>query len=124
MRKLDTKFYEEKLEKELEILEVELNKIGRKNPSNPEDWESIQPEENISPADENEIADTIDDYESNTAILKDLEIRYNNVKKALQKIENGTYGLCEVSGQEISEERLKANPAARTCKEHMSIDLK
>ena len=29
-------------------------------------------------------------------------------------IEKGTYGICEISGQPIEAERLKANPAART----------
>jgi len=115
--------YKEKLEQELEILEKELSSVGRKNPSNLNDWEPVQPEENISPADENEIADTIDNYEQNTAILKDLEIRYNNVKEALQRIEEGTYGKCEINGEDIDEDRLMANPAAKTCKEHMNENL-
>ena len=115
--------YKKKLEEELVILEGELEGIGIKNPANPSDWVAVQPEENISPADENEVADTIDDYEINTAILKDLEIRYNNVKLALDKIEKGNYGMCEINNHPISEDRLEANPAARTCKEHMSEDL-
>lgn len=118
-----TKFYKEKLEEELKILEVELASLGRKNPANPNDWEAVQPEENISPADENEVADTIDDFETNEAILHDLEIRYNNVKLALKKIEDGNYGICEINNHPIDEDRLKANPAARTCKEHMDQDL-
>jgi len=75
---MDTNYYKKELEKELNLLEEELRSVGIRNPSNLEDWIAKQPEENISPADENEIADTIDDYENNTAILKDLEIRYNS----------------------------------------------
>ena len=52
-------------------------------------------------------------------MLKELEIRYNDIKDALDKIEKNKYGICEVSGEEIEEERLIANPAARTCKAHM-----
>ncbi len=37
------------------------------------------------------------------------------IGKALQKIENGTYGICETCGREISTERLKALPEAETC---------
>lgn len=119
----ETKFYKDKLEEELEVLEEELASLGRKNPSDSEDWEAVQPEENISPADENEVADTIDDYEINQAIIRDLEIRFNNVKLALRKIENGTYGVCEINNHPIKEDRLKVNPAARTCKEHIDKDL-
>ena len=34
---------------------------------------------------------------------------------ALAKIENGTYGTCEVCGKQISPERLAAMPWARLC---------
>lgn len=37
----------------------------------------------------------------------------NAINIALNKIENNTYGICEESGDEISFERLKANPTAR-----------
>lgn len=124
MKKIDTKYFKEELTKELAILEEELNTLGKRSPSNPDKWVAHQPEENISESDLNEVADTIDDFESNTAILRDLEIRYQNVKLALQKIEDGKYGICDVGGEKIDQNRLKANPAARTCKEHMDIDLK
>jgi len=117
---METKKFKEKLEKELNLLEKELFKIGIKDPLNPNNWISKKPEENISPADENEVADTIDDSEINNAILNDLEIRYGNVKRALDKIKKGTYGICEVSGEKISKERLEANPSARTRKEYMN----
>ena len=118
------KIYKEKLEEELQILEEELSKIGVKNPSNPSDWIPKTPEENNSLADENDVADTVDDAQTNNAIVNDLEIRYNNIKKALQKIESGNYGICEIGKEQISEERLKANPAARTCSAHMNEDLR
>lgn len=117
---MDTKIYKEKLEAELKALEQELQSVGIKDPNNPKDWIAVQPEENISPADENEVADTIDDFENNRAILNDLEIKYNDVKLALEKIENGTYGICETNNHPIDEERLMVNPSARTCKEHMN----
>lgn len=37
---------------------------------------------------------------------------------ALQKLEQGTYGRCEVGGEEIEAERLAVNPAAATCLKH------
>lgn len=111
--------FKEKLEKELTLLEGELKSVGRINPSNPADWEAVPPEDTAS-ADRNEVADEIEHYETNTAILKDLEIKYNEVKDALEKIKNGTYGICEKCGDKIEEDRLNANPAARTCKANMN----
>lgn len=40
------------------------------------------------------------------------------VNEALSRIENGTYGECEVCGKTIQEERLKAVPYATLCMEH------
>lgn len=46
--------------------------------------------------------------------LSDLDRRtLNMVMEALERIEDGTYGVCLVSGEEISEKRLDAVPWAR-----------
>ncbi len=37
-----------------------------------------------------------------------------------RRIEDGTYGVCTVSGEEIETERLEADPAAKTCKAHLN----
>ncbi len=116
---IDTKYFKEKLEKELESLEKELSEVARRNPDNPTDWEAIPAERDSSQADDNTVADSIDDYEGNNAILNQLEPKYRDVKDALGKIEKGTYGLCEVCQKEIELDRLEANQAARTCKDHM-----
>lgn len=116
--------FKNKLTEELNLLEKELKTVGRRNPSNPNDWEATPPRgENDDSADKNIVADKIEDYETNTAILKDLEIRFNEVKKALEKIEKGVYGICEITGEKIEEDRLEANPAARTCKSHLNSKL-
>lgn len=39
----------------------------------------------------------------------------NKVREALDRIENGTYGVCEDCGGEISEARLKARPVTTQC---------
>jgi len=111
------------LARERTELEAALEAIGRRKPNNPTDWEAEPPEGEVQPGDDNEQADKIEGYEENAAILKELEIRYNGIRSALERIENGTYGICEVSGENIELERLHANPAARTCVEHKDIDL-
>ncbi len=37
------------------------------------------------------------------------------IKKALDRIENGTFGICETCGEEISLKRLKARPVTTQC---------
>ena len=37
------------------------------------------------------------------------------IKEAIERIENGTYGICEMCGEEISEARLKARPVTTLC---------
>lgn len=40
------------------------------------------------------------------------------VENALSRVENGTYGECEVCGEQIEEQRLEALPYATLCMEH------
>lgn len=47
--------------------------------------------------------------------LENVEETLEYVNKALKKFEDGTYGICEECGKDISTERLKANPEALTC---------
>jgi len=119
MDKIKIQHFETLLVEELETLDKELRTIGQKNPSNPADWEAKPDRMDIMPADTNEVADSIESYEENTGILKQLEIRYNEVKNALEKIKRGTYGSCELDQKPIELKRLEANPAATTCIEHM-----
>lgn len=37
------------------------------------------------------------------------------IKEALERIENGDYGICELCGEEISEARLVARPVTTFC---------
>lgn len=118
---MNTGRFKEKLEQELNTVEQELKSVGVQNPHNPADWEATETKMDVmsAVADPNEAADKQEEYVGNRAIVDQLEIRYNNIKRALGKIEAGTYGTCEVSGDPIEEDRLEANPAARTCKAHM-----
>ncbi len=116
---MDTKKFTAALTTELATVEAELTTLGRRNPKNPSDWEATPAKMDVDPADDSEIADSIEEFEEHTAILKQLEIRYNELRAALQRIQEGTYGRCQVCGKEIEVDRLGANPAATTCKEHM-----
>jgi len=51
----------------------------------------------------------------NIALKQNLEQIAAEVRRALQKLEHGTYGLCDVCGQPIDQERLEATPYATLC---------
>lgn len=118
---IDLQKYKTKLEEELKRIEGDLKTVGRINPDNPGDWEATPEKIDVMPADRNETADQFESYGENSAILNELEIRYNDFKTALQRIEDGSYGTCVVCEKEIEEERLNANLAAATCIAHKNI---
>jgi len=64
-----------------------------------------------------------DNFEmENTLGLMDSERKLlAEIDDALQRIEDGTYGICEGSGKPIPIERLKAIPWARYCVEYASL---
>ncbi len=116
---MNTENYKTRLEQEKIELEAALSTVGRRNPSNPMDWEPL-PQATGQESDPVDVAELIEGFEDNTAILKDLEIQYGAVIAALARVENGTYGTCSVDGAPIDEARLEANPSATTCVAHAS----
>ncbi len=69
-------------------------------------------------ADPNDTADQIEELVTNVPLVAELEERHTDVTEALEKMDDGTYGICEEGDEAIPLERLKVNPAARTCIEH------
>lgn len=114
--------FKARLEKERDLLQGELASLGKQNPNNPEDWEPAAAAGEFG-ADRNDNADLIEELHENNAAINELEVRLKNVNEALLRIEEGSFGICEVSGEDIEPERLNANPAARTCVMHMAETL-
>lgn len=48
-------------------------------------------------------------------MLRQAAARVEEVDQALERLDAGTYGTCEVCGQPIGAERLAARPSARAC---------
>lgn len=109
--------HESNLQKLKAELTKELSTIAIQNPET-DDWELSPDSSFVNTADSNEQADLAEDTDERIALLAELETRYRNVVRALEKIAAGTYGICEISGGEIETARLEANPAARTCIAH------
>lgn len=110
--------YKEKLIAELATVTTELESVGVRDPNVPEDWVATPAEPADGEADTDLIADRNEDGAERQGELDALEIRYNNIRRALLKIEAGTFGNCEICGEPIESARLEVNPSARTCITH------
>jgi RNA polymerase-binding transcription factor DksA len=111
-------YFKNRLGEEKSRLEAELTKVGKRNPQVPGDWEPTAAEMDTRPSEQSELADKFEELENRSAIEIHLEEKLNEVNAALERIKNGTYGVCTVCGEKIDEKRLEANPSAATCVKH------
>jgi len=59
---------------------------------------------------------TLESDRNFTLRIRDRERKLiGKIKEALERIDSGTYGICESCGEEISEARLKARPVTTLC---------
>jgi RNA polymerase-binding transcription factor DksA len=116
---MNTEHFKEKLEEERALITKELGEIAVEGENGL--WIAKDPRMDVMPpqAEPNEAADKLEEMDERGEEVTALSTRLADVRLALENIEQGTYGRCEVCGREIEEERLEANPAARTCMEHM-----
>jgi DnaK suppressor protein len=102
-----------KLEKQQESLQKELESFATEDPNLKHNWEAKYPSR--EDGDKDEAADDAQEYDNALSLEYSLELKLKDVKRALEKIEKGEYGICEKCGKEIEEERLKAVPEAKFC---------
>lgn len=103
--------FEDMLEKERAELEAQLAEHGKKTGGN---WQGTAQGFEGAESDETDEADSMEELATNVPLVETLETRLRDVADALDRIKNGSYGTDEGSGEPISVERLRANPAART----------
>lgn len=116
---IDTTHFKKKLLEEKALIERELRSVGRINPDNTSDWEATAGNLNIDPAEIEERASEITDFEDRSAVEFELEKKLNEITMALEDIAKGTYGICRVCNKPIEADRLEANYSAETCRAHM-----
>lgn len=106
-RKLTKNYLEEKKEKlltEKAEVEAELAKFIAED----------KDEERLASQDEDN-ATELSNYEDRKALEDELIDSLKKLNKALKKIDDGVYGICETCGKPIPKNRLKAFPAAENC---------
>ncbi len=67
-----------------------------------------------------DVATEVFEREKDRGLLQQVEGELADVEHALDRLEAGQYGRCEVCGVEIPEERLEAVPTARYCLRHQT----
>lgn len=102
----------EQLTKEKEELENNLSRIARPVDKEGGDYETSFDEIGT---DREDNATEVDQYSDNVSVEATLEKKLQEIIDALERIEKGNYGKCTNCESEIPVERLKANPAAKTC---------
>lgn len=104
LKKKQLKFFKNLLNERLDELLIEANRtvsgmsdIREKIPD-PADRATLESDRNF------------------TLRIRDRERKLiGKIKDALERVENGSYGICESCGEEISEERLMARPVTTLC---------
>ncbi len=110
---MDQKLLEElksKLLKEKADLEEQLSRFATKTADG--EYKAKFPDDVGDEQSENAIE--VEEYADRIALEKSLENQLKDINDALKKMDNGTYGKDEETGEDIDIERLKAYPAART----------
>lgn len=100
--------FKTKLLEEKAHLEEELALLGKK--AGETNYETTM---NDMGDDEDEAASEVEEYVDNLGVESNLEAQLEEVVAALERIENGSYGICEATGKDIAPERLEAYPSAR-----------
>ena len=111
----------ERLLKEKEELLNELKKISVKDDQS--EYTAKEVIDNLDDVDDLEDkALELAEFDNNFTLTVELQSQLAMVEDALEKIEKGEYGKCEICGKEIEEKRLMVLPSATTCREHMEIE--
>ena len=114
MDKKTSQHFEKMLQERKKKLEEELTSIARKDEKIKGDYDTRFPNFGTSQSSDEEALE-VAAYESTLPIEYALEIRLADINKALQKIEDGTYGICENCHEPTDPKRLEIMPEAKFC---------
>ncbi len=101
-----------KLEEDKKSLEKELAKFTKPNPNVEGDFNASFPEYGDEDDDN---AREVAQYTANKPLEITLEKSLRDVNKALDRLGNGSYGICKYCDEPIGEERLRARPTSGAC---------
>jgi len=114
-RKLDVKKYKQLLEDERDRLRTELKRIEDRAAGRDRLHAQTAGQDFDEPGGD-AASETVERAQS-MAVGASLRELLEQVTSALEKVENGTYGVCDECGKNITKKRLEALPWATLCKE-------
>lgn len=103
------------LETEKKKLIKDLSSFAKKDPKRKGNWLTNLPFLGNDRSHQDESAERIEAYETLLPIEHTLELRLKKINEALEKMENGRYGICKICHIEIEPKRLEVAPEARCC---------
>ena len=106
---LDKEFVEKQRER-LEELRAELTRMVEGLEEDQQD--RAESEGDMTENDSGDMSQSLFTREMDATVEQTLEKRLESVDRALQKIEEGTYGICDDTGEPIPRGRLEAIPEA------------
>ena len=104
----------EQLTKEHQALEERLSWFAKQDDANPDNFRSRFPDYGSK---EDENAAEVAAYSDRISLEHTVESDLRDVKRALESIEEGTYGTCRHCGNPIEEKRLMIRPTSSSCVE-------
>ena len=105
---LDVAYFRDRLLEEMARLEEERDYVRR----SASDMDGNLPEDAEGEEDTADLASSLMDKEMDMGVEEEIEETLSSIEHAFQKIEDGTYGICDVSGVPIPKGRLELLPWA------------
>ena len=115
MNKKQIELLKKKLEEDKESLQGTLQRFAKENDKLKGDWKTVYPDFNPNESGLEEEADEVEEYSTLLKVEHALEIKLKNINRALGKMKEGNYGLCEKCGEEIPYEKLSLVPETKIC---------
>jgi len=108
----ELKSYKEKLITEKDFLEKQLSSFASRDKENPVNFHTKKEQLGYSLEDDSAEEEM---FIRNIALERALERRLKEVVEALNKIQKGTFGLCERCHKQIEKQKLDINTASDFC---------
>ena len=105
---LDVAYFRDRLIEEMNRLEEEREYLRR----SASDMDGNLPEDAEGDDDTVDLASSLMDKEMDMGVEEEIEETLSSIEHAFQKIDDGTYGICDVSGLPIPKGRLEMLPWA------------
>ena len=103
---LDVAYFRDRLIEEMKRLEEEREYLRR----SASDMDGNLPEDAEGDDDTVDLASSLMDKEMDMGVEEEIEETLSSIEHAFQKIDDGTYGICDVSGAPIPKGRLELLP--------------